>query len=122
MNILTPARKQHRLFADVAIVLFTYAFLYIWLHDDPRVATATEDQVLQALSIDPGVYAYRARRFNTYAETEHLRSGPGELGRGLDLHLPNDELDRVNELYGYNSHACKLIPLDRSLGNVPAKE
>uniref|UniRef100_A0A5K3ESE1 Polypeptide N-acetylgalactosaminyltransferase n=1 Tax=Mesocestoides corti TaxID=53468 RepID=A0A5K3ESE1_MESCO len=31
-------------------------------------------------------------------------------------------MQRVNDVDGYNSHACKQIALDRSLGNRPAKE
>lgn len=104
------------------LVLCIYAFLFFCLREDPRVPTTASSETLEALSVDVDTYAFRAERFNNYILSERFRSGPGELGRGVDAHISDEEMNRVNAVDGYNSHACKLVALDRSLGNRPAKE
>ncbi|KAM7536448.1 hypothetical protein Aperf_G00000083261 [Anoplocephala perfoliata] len=99
-----------------------YSFLFICLHEDPRITTTTDPATLEALSIDANTYEFRANRFNNYTSTERFRSGPGELGRGVETGISEEEMKRVNDKDGYNSYACKLIALDRSLGHRPAKE
>uniref|UniRef100_A0A158RDH8 Polypeptide N-acetylgalactosaminyltransferase n=1 Tax=Hydatigena taeniaeformis TaxID=6205 RepID=A0A158RDH8_HYDTA len=110
------------LFAHVLLALCIYVILFFCLREDPRVPATASPGTLKALSIDPDTYAFRAQRFNTYVVSERFRSGPGELGRGVDAHISNEEMDRINAVDGYNSHACKLVALDRSLGHRPAKE
>eukprot|EP00108_Taenia_solium_P004930 TsM_000408800 transcript=TsM_000408800 gene=TsM_000408800 len=104
------------------LALCIYALLFFCLHEDPRVPITANSETLKALSVDIDTYAFRAERFNNYIVNERFRSGPGELGRGVDAHISDEEMERVNAAYGYNSHACKLIALDRSLGHRPAKE
>lgn len=104
------------------IVLCTYSFLFLCLREDPRISTTTTPETLKALAIDSDTYEFRASRFNNYISSERFRSGPGELGRGVDTGISDEEMKRVNDKEGYNSYACNRTALDRSLGHRPAKE
>nr|CUU99377.1 hypothetical transcript [Hymenolepis microstoma] len=90
--------------------------------DHPRISTITTPETLKALAINLNTYEFRAARFNNYISSERFRSGPGELGRGVDTGISDEEMQRVNDRDGYNSYACNRTALDRSLGHRPAKE
>lgn len=119
---LDQTHEKPSVLFHLIITVCVYSFLFICLHEDPRVATTIDSATLKALSIDANTYEYRANRFNNYISTERFRSGPGELGRGVETGISDAEMKRVNDEDGYNSYACKLTALDRSLGHRPAKE
>lgn len=111
--------------AHVFVVFLVYFILDILLKDasyDRRVPTTADIHVLEALRINHTIFEYRALRFNKYASSERQRKGFGELGRGVNLNLPKDEMNSLIDKYGYNSKACSKIALDRLLGNMPAYE